>query len=205
MKKYKHYLSITLTVLLSLGIQSSQAKTTSADDAPVIRLWPIEMVGGEQNRLKEVYRDMHGVNRLVGVVDPNMTVYPVKSKKATPALVYCPGGAYKLLDMTFMRNMKRWNDLGITVFVLKYRIPDDLDAAFQDIQRAVRLVRHQAKKWNIDPNNVGVFGSSAGGHLAARLTQNYDQQAYKPIDKADRLSCEPNFAVLQIRLLFVIS
>ena len=64
------------------------------------------------------------------------------------------------------------------------------------------LVRHQASKWNIDPNKIGLFGNSAGGHLSARLTQNYDQKVYQPIDEADKDSCEPNYAILQCAAYF---
>ena len=177
------------------------ALTQSTSSAPVIRLWPIERVGGEPNRLKEVYRDSRGRKQLCGVLDPYLTVFKAASDKPTPAVVYCPGGAYKILDP--QPPLVKWlNAQGITVFMLKYTIPDNLDAAFNDIQRAMRLVRHQAKQWNIDPDNIGVIGNSAGGHLAARLTQNYLQQGYDPIDAADAVSCEPNFAVLQCAAYF---
>jgi len=149
-----------------------------------------------------VYRDRRGHQQLCGVLDPHFTVYPAKRDEPTPAVVYCPGGAYKILGMPSAEDIKMWNDLGITLFVLKYTIPDNPDAAFQDVQRAVRLVRHQAETWNVDPNRIGLFGNSAGGHLAARLTQNYDQQVYEPIDEADQESCEPNFAVLQCAAYF---
>ncbi|WDE99348.1 alpha/beta hydrolase [Lentisphaera profundi] len=92
--------------------------------------------------------------------------------------------------------------MGITVFVHRYSIPDQPDKAFQDLQRAIRLVRSQAQKWNIDPNNIGIFGNSAGGHLSARLSQNYDQKIYEPFDEADKESCEPNFVVLQCAAYF---
>ena len=177
------------------------ALTQSTSSAPVIRLWPIERVGGEQNRLKEEYRDSRGKPQLCGVLDPYLTVFKAASDKPTPAVVYCPGGAYKILDP--QPPLVKWlNAQGITVFMLKYTIPDNLDAAFNDIQRAMRLVRHQAKQWNIDPDNIGVIGNSAGGHLAARLTQNYLQQGYDSIDPADAVSCEPNFAVLQCAAYF---
>ncbi len=177
------------------------ALTQSTSSAPIIRLWPIERVGGEPNRLKEVYRDSRGKPQLCGVKDPNLTVFKAASDKPTPAVVYCPGGAYKILDP--QRPLVEWlNAQGITVFMLKYTIPDKPDAAFEDIQRAMRLVRHQAKQWNIDPDNIGVVGNSAGGHLAARLTQNYDQKVYESIDAADQVSCEPNFAVLQCAAYF---
>ena len=184
------------------GKSSRPTKRDMAATSPVIRLWPIEMVGGEANRLKEVYRDRRGRKQLCGILDPNMTVYQTESDKPTPAIVYCPGGAYKILAIPSAEVIKGWHDLGISVFVLKYTIPDDPDAAFKDVQRAVRLVRHQAKKWNVDPEMIGLFGNSAGGHLAARLTQNYDQKVYESIDAADKESCEPSFVVLQCAAYF---
>ena len=181
---------------------SNETSSAASGTQPIIRLWPIDQVGGEQNRLKEQYRERRGGKQLCGILDPNLTVYQVKSATPTPAIVYCPGGAYKVLGLPSDADIKNWHDLGITVFVLKYTIPDNLDAAFKDVQRAVRLVRHQAKKWNVDPNMIGLFGNSAGGHLSARLTQNYNQKAYAPIDAADAVSCEPNFAILQCAAYF---
>ena len=173
-----------------------------AKSQPIIRLWPIEMVGGEQNRLKDVFRDRRGTPQLCGVLDPNMTVYKADSNEPTPAIIYCPGGAYKILAIPSAAEIKQWNDLGITLFILKYTIPSNPDAAFKDIQRAMRMVRHQAKKWNVDPNMIGVLGNSAGGHLSARLTQNYTEKVYDALDDADKESCEPNFAVLQCAAYF---
>ena len=184
----------------SATTDTSSSATSNAQ--PIIRLWPIDQVGGEQNRLKEQYRERRGGKQLCGILDPNLTVYQVKSATPTPAIVYCPGGAYKVLGLPSDADIKNWHDLGITVFVLKYTIPDNLDAAFKDVQRAVRLVRHQAKKWNVDPDNIGVLGNSAGAHLAARLTQNYIKKAYAPIDAADAVSCEPDFAILQCAAYF---
>ena len=187
-------------ILKEAGLKGAQS-TPKAAATPIIRLWPIERVGGEPNRLKEVYRDSHGRKQLCGVLDPYLTVFKADSDNPTPAVVYCPGGAYKILDL--QPPLIQWlNAQGITVFMLKYTIPDKPDAAFEDIQRAMRLVRHQAKQWNIDPDNIGVIGNSAGGHLAARLTQNYLQQGYDSIDPADAVSCEPNFAVLQCAAYF---
>lgn len=149
-----------------------------------------------------MYRDRRGRKQLCGVLDPNLTVHLGESDQPTPAVVYCPGGAYKILGLPSGVEIKKWNDLGISLFVLKYTIPDKPDAVFEDIQRAMRLVRHQAKQWNVNPTRIGLFGNSAGGHLSARLTQNTDQQVYTPIDEADEVSCEPNFAVLQCAAYF---
>jgi acetyl esterase/lipase len=69
-------------------------------------------------------------------------------------------------------------------------------AALQDAQRAVGIVRGRAKEWNIDPKRVGVLGFSAGGHLAAAVSNNYAQRNYPAVDDADRASCRPDFTVL---------
>ncbi len=110
----------------------------------------------------------------------------------------CPGGAYrKLAYCKEGTEVARWlNSLGISAIVLKYRVPDNREGAFQDIQRAMRLVRAHAAEWNIDPQRLGVLGFSAGGHLAARLSTNNAVSAYPAIDAADALSCRPDFVML---------
>jgi acetyl esterase/lipase len=115
-----------------------------------------------------------------------------------PALIISPGGAYALLAYkTEGTEIVEWlNTLGITGIVLKYRVPSNQSGAFQDIQRAVRLTRSHATEWGIQADKVGVMGVSAGGHLSARLSTNFDKPAYPAIDDADKLSCRPDVAVL---------
>jgi len=160
---------------------------------PVIRLWPIEQVGGEGNRLKhDTSKD--GKVRYKNVEDPHLVVFPVQSSKPAPVVVYCPGGGYKWL--TLKPEIIKWlNDCGFTVFMLKYTVPDDREATLRDVQRAMRLVRQDAVKWNIDPDQLGVLGTSAGGHLVLRLSQHYNTPAYPALDAADKLSCEPAFVI----------
>ncbi len=66
----------------------------------------------------------------------------------------------------------------------------------QDAQRAIRLVRAHAKEWGVRPDRVGALGFSAGAHLAADLSNNYEKRAYDPVDEADKLSCRPDFAAI---------
>lgn len=107
-----------------------------------------------------------------------------------------------ILGLPSSEVIKQWHAPGITVFILKYSIPDKADEAFKDVQRAIRLVRHQAQRWNIDPIKIGLFGNFAGGNLAALLSQNYDQKIHEPLDEADQVSCHPDFAVLQCAAYF---
>jgi len=96
-----------------------------------------------------------------------------------------------------MEPIAKWlNQHGVSAFVLIYRAPKKRKDAFQDIQRAVRIVRSQASEWNIDPKRIGVMGSSAGGHLAARVSTGFDIQTYEAVDEHDGVSCKPDFTVL---------
>jgi len=164
-----------------------------SEGRPVVRLWPLDQVGGPANRLKhDVTR--RGKVRYENVKDPHLVVFSAQRAEPNPAVVYCPGGSYQ--HQTPKPEIIEWlNECGVTVFMLKYRASGDREAAFKDVQRAMRLVRQNAKKWNIDPNQLGVVGSSAGGHLVLRLSQCYNQRAYPEIDDADQQSCEPNFVI----------
>lgn len=133
------------------------------------------------------------------VAIPTIDVYPVpESPKPAPAVLICPGGGYGHLayDKEGVEIAKWLNTLGITGIVLKYRVPGNRDGAFQDIQRAMRIVRSRAKDWDIVPGHIGVMGFSAGGHLSARLANNYETPAYPAVDAADNLSCKPDFVIL---------
>ncbi|MBV9434410.1 MAG: alpha/beta hydrolase, partial [Acidobacteria bacterium] len=89
----------------------------------------------------------------------------------------------------------------VNCVLVKYRVPDTgpypkSDAALQDAQRAIGIVRQHAAEWQIDSKRVGVLGFSAGGHLAAALSTHYDQRLYQPVDSADQQSCRPDFALI---------
>ncbi len=96
---------------------------------------------------------------------------------------------------------KELNKQGITAFLVKYRCPARGGkpkhwAALQDAQRAIRMVRQNAKESGIKEDKIGVMGFSAGGHLAALTCHQYDEPAYDPIDDTDSVSPAPNFAIL---------
>jgi acetyl esterase/lipase len=93
------------------------------------------------------------------------------------------------------------NSFGVTAVVLKYRVPRRKDrekheAPLQDAQRALGIVRLNAEAWGINPERIGVLGFSAGGHLSATAMTNYQKRNYPLIDKADQVSCRPDFGVL---------
>lgn len=134
---------------------------------------------------------------------PTVTAYPAPKEKANgTAVVVCPGGGYGGLAMDHEgKQIAEWlNGQGVAAFVLKYRTTKDRPgplhpAPLADAQRAIRLVRAKAKDYGIDPKRVGVWGFSAGGHLASTAATHFDTGA-KSDDAVEKESCRPDFAIL---------
>jgi acetyl esterase/lipase len=143
------------------------------------------------------------VIRLTNVSQPTITLYrPSKGNANGTAVVVCPGGGYSILAMDLEgTEICKWlNSIGVTGVLLKYRVPqrpgDEIHKLpLQDAQRALGLVRFDAKEWNLDPKRIGVLGFSAGGHLNVNLSNNFDQRAYEVVDDADQVSCRPDFSM----------
>jgi acetyl esterase/lipase len=94
-------------------------------------------------------------------------------------------------------NVANWLvGLGYTVFVLHYRVPNARDGAMQDMQRTIRLIRYNAKKYGIDPNKIGAMGFSAGAHLAAKLGMSDSTITYPAQDAGDAVSGKPNALII---------
>jgi acetyl esterase/lipase len=137
---------------------------------------------------------------------PTMTVYKPEEKNTGVAVVIFPGGGYEVLAIDLQgTEIADWlNSQGITAVLLKYRVPTreknayaESRRALQDAQRAVGLVRFHAKEWNIDPHKIGVIGFSAGGHMVAAISTNFEKRLYPVVDDADKESCRPDFAIAQ--------
>jgi acetyl esterase/lipase len=136
------------------------------------------------------------------VSHPTLAVWlPPADKRNGTAVVVCPGGGYVHLAMTHEgTEVAAWlNSLGITAFVLKYRLPSDeimVDKTIgplQDAQRAIQLVRQRAGEWGINPSKVGIMGFSAGGHLASTAGTHF----MKPvIANPSGVSLRPDFMIL---------
>ncbi len=135
---------------------------------------------------------------------PTLTAYLAPAEKANgTAVVICPGGGYGFLadDHEGKQAAEFLNSLGVHAFVLKYRIvgkdrPGPLHPApLEDAQRAIRLVRARAKDHGIDPQRIGIWGFSAGGHLASSAATHFDAGEATG-DAIDKLSCRPDFAIL---------
>jgi acetyl esterase/lipase len=137
---------------------------------------------------------------VLGITRPRMTVFrPDRPNGA--ALLLMPGGGYRhvVVDKEGYE-MARWAAArGFTCFVLFYRLPGEgwanrSDVALADAQRAMRLIRHRAREFGIDPERVSAMGFSAGGHLCADLAARFAHRAYEPADEADTLSAKPHSA-----------
>jgi acetyl esterase/lipase len=131
---------------------------------------------------------------------PTLSIYlPPADKANGAAVVVCPGGGYAghALDHEGKQPAEWLNNLGVTAFVLKYRLaPYRHPIPLQDAQRAIRTVRARAKEWNLDPNRVGIWGFSAGGHLASTAATHFDDGKPDAADPVDKVSCRPDFLIL---------
>ncbi|MEN2398822.1 alpha/beta hydrolase [Flavobacterium sp. MC2016-06] len=136
------------------------------------------------------------------VTIPTLSIFlPKETKPNQTAVIILPGGGYTHLaiDKEGTKVALWLNSLGITAFVLKYRLPNDLImknkniGPLQDAQEAVRYVRNNAAKWNLDSSKIGIMGFSAGGHLAATLSTHYDDKVY---DSNPKVSARPDFSLL---------
>ncbi|MGH8247444.1 MAG: alpha/beta hydrolase, partial [Gammaproteobacteria bacterium] len=143
---------------------------------------------------------------ITNVKNPTITRFrPASAKSNGVAIVICPGGGYWNLAWDLEGDeVAAWlNTVGVTGFVLKYRVPRRTDqperlpapGPLLDAQRAIRLVRSRAAEWGIDTNRIGILGFSAGGHLAVATAPRFDQRGYEPMDEIDKVSCRPDFAV----------
>ncbi len=114
------------------------------------------------------------------------------------AVIVLPGGGYRMRAEHEGAPIARWvNSLGYHAFVVSYRVaPHRHPAPMQDAQRAIRIVRHRASEWGIDPDAVGIIGFSAGGHLVATVSTQFDTGHTDATDPVLRASCRPDFAIL---------
>lgn len=188
----------TFTLLLALLCMYT---TSYAQDSTVIHLWPGAVPGSKAPKHRPTIAPNHngGATRLTDVTDPTLTVFrPADGKNNGSAVLVCPGGGYQILSIDLEGyEIAHWlSDLGFTACVLEYRVPNMRQGALQDIQRAMRVIRAHAVEWQINQEQVGVMGFSAGGSLSARISTEYDRALYDPVDKADSLSSKPAFAVL---------
>ena len=184
---------------ITFGSTAVIANTNEERPSNIIMLWPKDGVSQDATGMGTPKPDRgDGHIRLTDITRPSMRYFPVSTTKTpSPAVILCPGGGYNYVVTTKMESIAKWlNQHGVSAFILRYRVPKKRKDAFEDIQRAVRIVRSRASEWNIDSSRIGVMGSSAGGHLSARVSTGFDIQTYEKVDKHDGVSCKPDFTVL---------
>ena len=174
----------------------------------VVPLWPKGAPGFEdrKNEPENVKKKGDTESQVTNVHNPSVTVYRAAKDKATgAAVIVCAGGGHSVLNVGGEGHaVARWlADNGIAAFVLKYRLAREKGSpykiethALQDGQRALRLVRHNAKEWNVDPGRVGIMGFSAGGEVAAYASTHFEKGKEDDADPVERQGCRPDFQVL---------
>jgi len=203
----KTALSDRLMVLIVCGISFlGTAIIASADDryeGEVTMVWPGH-VASEDNEGMGTLNDPVRPGKLTDITQAYLTYFPALDQEApAPVIIVSPGGGYVHIGATSPRyDIPKWlNERGISVFVLHYRT-GNRQKAHRDIQRAIRIVRSGAANWNIDPDRIGVFGMSAGGHLSARCSTTYGSLEYVTDNdyvadaEVDGVSGKPDFTVL---------
>lgn len=169
----------------------------------VIPLYEGPIPGAKSSKIaeeKDMFLDKIPVVK--NVVNPTLTFFPAAKENATgTAVVICPGGGYGFQAYEHEGNevALRFQKIGVSAFVLKYRLPDErlqknvAYAPLQDVQQAFRLIRSKAKDWNINTNQIGILGFSAGGHLASTAGTHFDKPV---VSDPSNSNVRPDFMVL---------
>lgn len=185
------------TLLLTMMLSANAQDVT-------LPLYPAGKVPNYQKTDETEKSEQADMVRISLVQTPDIAVYlPTKRNATGQAVVICPGGGYGILAYDWEgTDIAKWlNSKGIAGIVLKYRLPNSKsnivprELPLMDAQRAIRLVRNNAGKWNIKKDRVGIMGFSAGGHLASTAGTHF--VAGKAVgDLIDKESARPDFMVL---------
>jgi acetyl esterase/lipase len=178
-------ISVLINFLAAFSSRSAElARNVQTPSAEPIKLWE----AGAPGALGSAPDDI-----------PTLTPFIPKERANGAAIIVCPGGGYTRLADHEGRPVAEWlNTLGITAFVLKYRLGPKYHhpAPLQDAARAVRLVRSRASEWKLDPKRIGVLGFSAGGHVASTIGTHFDAGEANSSDPIERVSSRPDLLVL---------
>ena len=189
--KVRYFLT---TLILLIGLHDGHAQSAA------LPLYPAGVPNSKPT--PATYRETNNNGGIRKVSIPTLTPYLAKGTSgATTAVIVCPGGGYSGLASSHegVAIAKAFQDMGVSAFLLKYRLPSDSImkdrsiGPLQDAQQAILMVREQAKKWNIDPARIGIIGFSAGGHLASTAGTHFEETL---IDNPRKISLRPDFMML---------
>lgn len=161
-------------------------------------LWTNEMPNGNiiKKEPLQIIDPIQNITKLTEVSDPLMVVFkPKESVDNGIGIIICPGGGYNILaiDLEGYEIAKWLITLGYTAYVLQYRVPNNQIGALNDLQRAIKIIRSNAK---INHSQLGIIGFSAGGNLCARASVSPSKDSYLGIDEIDSTSSRPDFTLL---------
>ena len=183
--RHKILIGLFLPFLAGLTVEPATKPADPPATGDVIRLWKDRAPRSTGDKDADI---------------PTITAYLADPAKANgAAVIICPGGGYSGLSMTNEgTDEAKWlNDHGVSAFVLKYRVsPYGQPAPLLDGQRAVRVVRLNAKAWGIDYKRIGIMGFSAGGHVASSVGTHWDKYVPGSDDPVQGQSCRPDFMIL---------
>ncbi|MBD0834186.1 alpha/beta hydrolase [Aestuariibaculum suncheonense] len=166
-----------------------------------MNLWP---KGNMPNSKKISLEHIEEHERITQISEPKLLMFfPPKEEQNGTSILILPSGGYQKLTYNLggIQLAKWYNTQGITAFVLLYRLPNSPDlivseqGPVQDAQRAMKIIRHNAKAWNLDKDKVGIYGASAGGHLASTIATHITDFSMIG-DDLDNERFIPNFMVL---------
>lgn len=195
----------SLGIGLLLGVSAAVGESYHPSNA--IPIWPDGAPGEISQNTGELQpfrpNENPPVLRVEKISQPLLQVFPSTKRPTRAGVLILPGGGYgKVVTNKEGSEAALWlNELGITAFVLSYRTSASSEARpwfrpLQDSQRALRMIRHRAKEWNIAPHKIGLLGFSAGGQLAAIHIGDQFPNAYDLKDPIDTVSHTPDFALL---------
>ncbi len=175
-----------MKLLFALTLLVGTTLMLHAEIQPPVPLWPHDAPGALGTNANDI---------------PTLTAYlPAGTNATGAAMVICPGGGYSHLAPHEGNDYALWlNQHGVAGFVLKYRLGSSgyrHPAMLQDAERAIRMVRANAVTWHIDPQRVGIMGSSAGGHLASTLMTHFEPGDSNAVDPVERESSRPDLGIL---------
>ena len=172
-------------LLLSFFIVGGAVRANGAQASQAIVLWPEGAPGALGREPADI---------------PTLAPYfPPKEKATGAAVIICPGGGYSRLAEHEGRPVAEWlNSVGVTAFVLKYRLGPRYQhpAPLLDAARAIRTVRARAAEWRLDPERIGILGFSAGGHVASTAGTHFDAGQPTAADAIERVSSRPDVLIL---------
>lgn len=185
---------LTLLLLISLATHSMAQI--------IIPLYSDKIPNSKPGPNQEVTEVTDGITRISKITIPTLSVFLPKTENANgTAVIIFPGGGYSInaAGHEGTEVAKKFNQMGVTAFVVKYRIPNDATmenkeiGPLQDAQQAIKMVRERAKEWKINPKHIGIMGFSAGGHLASTAGTHFNTVL---IPNEKNTSVRPDFMIL---------